>query len=90
MENEINKNIESNVLIKIPVLKWGNFIKGWKKIMLILDEYYIHIMTLKSTFKKTNKITSITLQDVNIIDDNKKKQFQIITNNQKITIKTEN
>ena len=58
--------------------------------MLILDEYYIHIMTLKSTFKKTNKITSITLQDVNIIDDNKKKQFQIITNNQKITIKTEN
>ena len=90
MENEINKNIESNVLIKIPVLKLGNFIKGWKKIMLILDEYYIHIMTLKSTFKKTNKITSITLQDVNIIDDNKKKQFQIITNNQKITIKTEN
>ena len=90
MENEINKNIESNVLIKIPVLKWGNFIKGWKKIMLILDEYYIHIMTLKSTFKKTNKITSISLQDVNIIDDNKKKQFQIITNNKKITIKAEN
>ena len=90
MENEIDKNNESNILIEIPVLKWGNFIKGWKKIMLILDEYYIHIMTLKSTFKKTNKITSITLQDVNIIDDNKKKQFQIITNNQKITIKTEN
>jgi hypothetical protein len=58
--------------------------------MLILDEYYIHIMTLKSTFKKTNKITSISLQDVNIIDDNKKKQFQIITNNKKITIKAEN
>ena len=90
MENEINKNIESNILIEIPVLKWGNFIKGWKKIMLILDEYYIHIMTLKSTFKKTNKITSISLQDVNIIDDNKKKQFQIITNNKKITIKAEN
>ena len=90
MENETNKNIESNILIEIPVLKWGNFIKGWKKIMLILDEYYIHIMTLKSTFKKTNKITSISLQDVNIIDDNKKKQFQIITNNKKITIKAEN
>ena len=29
MEIEINKNIESNVLIKIPVLKWGNFIKEY-------------------------------------------------------------
>ena len=90
MENEIDKNIESNILIEIPVLKWGNFIKGWKKIMLILDEYYIHIRTLKSTFKKTNKTISISLQDVNIIDDNKKKHFQIITNDKKITIKTEN
>ena len=45
---------------------------------------------IESTFKKTNKITSISLQDVNIIDDNKKKQFQIITNNKKITIKAEN
>ena len=90
MENEIDKNNESNILIEIPVLKWGNFIKGWKKIMLILDEYYIHIRTLKSTFKKTNKTISISLQDVNIIDDNKKKHFQIITNDKKITIKTEN
>ena len=91
MENEQYINQEIKTLIEIPLLKWGNFIKGWKRVLLILDEYSIRIMSLKTSgLKKENKVITLSLHNINIMEDNKKKQFQIITSNKKMTFKAEN
>ena len=91
MENEQYINQEIKTLIEIPLLKWGNFIKGWERVLLILDEYSIRIMSLKTSgLKKENKVTTLSLHNINVMEDNKKKQFQIITSNKKMTFKAEN
>ena len=48
-------------------------------------------MSLKTSgLKKENKVTTLSLHNINVMEDNKKKQFQIITSNKKMTFKAEN
>ena len=88
--NELRMPISPKILLEINVYKWASIISGWKKRILILDEFSIHIIKSKTDSKRQNNVMTLNLKSCKIIDDDKKKQFIIKTDKRKISMKVNN
>ena len=90
MEGELIIPVSPKIILELNAYKWGSIISGWKKRILMLDEYSIHIIKSKTDVKRHNNITTLSLKTVKIIDEDKKKQFLIKNDKKKISIKVNN
>ena len=90
MEGELIIPVSPKIILELNAYKWGSIISGWKKRILKLDEYSIHIIKSKTDVKRHNNITTLSLKTVKIIDEDKKKQFLIKYDKKKISIKVNN
>ena len=52
MEGELIIPVSPKIILELNAYKWGSIISGWKKRILMLDEYSIHI--IKSKTEKNN------------------------------------
>ena len=88
--NELRMPISPKIILEINAYKWASIISGWKKRILILDEYSIHIIKSKTDSTRHNNVVTLNLNSCQILDDDKKKQFIIKSDKMKISMKVNN
>ena len=88
--NELRMPISPKIILEINAYKWASIISGWKKRILILDEYSIHIIKSKTDSTRHNNVVTLNLNSCQILDDDKKKQFIIKSDKRKISMKVNN
>ncbi len=59
--NELRMPISPKIILEINAYKWASIISGWKKRILILDEYSIHIIKSKTDSTRHNNVVTLNL-----------------------------